>query len=417
MSYSRFNIEKEQISTDRGITWTDVGETRQGKLVAVTRTLLECEDKACELEEDRYAIVEGSMPTEICGGLVLPEGIAKNIRFTAGAVCIDTWQWCNPESTDYISGDIVQHTLGHRVCGGGTCSFFYNSAFLNGMSVTGCCVNSYTCTCYQITEFMPWVDTDRIWRLIEKRHYVREHCTDDWTEQGEPQIVGIAERWKWMGDDFYSETWQHQVATGIDGNGNVTGWSNSGSSDVTYYSTYLPEGVEIISGIDADGTMYCTDGVFKEDLSIQVKTNGQSHSGTVLHSLYHYTNTNSGNSISVSENPPQTVGQNVWPINPTEEYKYFVNSKLSVGNVNANYGCLFGMVYARGNAGGYVSHVYELLDGVTTGLIRKGYEYMSAQDKMGTMFPYRLNHGGGQSYEYGYVLRNGTMHRLLIKEE
>lgn len=412
MSFSRYNIEQEYVSYDRGVTWEMVqGETRYGKLVATTRTLIECEDKDCELEEYRYSIVDGELPTEMCGEYTLPEGIARKIKFTAGAICDTTWQWCNPTSTDYISGREISIPLGQRICGGGYCpSFSYYEETLNGRSMTGCCFTSYgsgvgVCSCFHITQFMPWAEGKTSWKLIVKRHYVREHCFNDWVEEGEPEIIGIGERWKFVDDDFYSETWQHQVATGFDENGNVTEWSDSGSTDVTYYDSNLPSGVEIISGINADGAMYNNDSVFCESLSIQLKTNSVNPSGTVLHS-----EGGSGNSIAVSDESSQVYWENVVIITPTSEYQYFRNARRGA------YGCLFGRLYMRSKqGGGYYISIINKLNGITAGKIRKYREHESAQDMNGTYFPYRIDLGNGQ-YEYGYILRDGTMYTLTKDE-
>lgn len=416
MSYSRYNIELKQVSTDRGVTWTDTTETRLGHLEGVTNTILECEDMACELEEYRYEVVDGELPTEMCGEFILPEGIAKKIKFTAGALCANTWQWCNPYGTDYISGKEVNITLGKPRCGGGYCpGFNYNEPTLNGISLTGCCITTYpydwkACTCLQITEFMPWAEGKETWKMIEKRHYVREHCSDEWIEEGEPEIVGIAERWKFVDDDFYTETWQHQVAGGIDENGNVTEWTDSGSTDVTYYASNLPAGVQIINEINPNGQLYSTNSVFKESLSVQLKVQNANSGGTVLHSE----STSSGRSIAVSDSDSMYWEQ-TFIIKPTSEFGYYSNAKFERGSVGAIYGCLFGkMLIRRENNREFVS-VYNLLNGITAGKIRQYDAYQSAQDMNGTYFPYMIDAGNGQ-YEFGYILRDGTMYPLTKKE-
>lgn len=422
MSYSRYNIELKQVSTDRGVTWTDTTETRLGQLEGITNTILECEDMACELEEYRYEVIDGELPTEICGEFILPEGIAKKIKFTAGAICDNTWQWCNPTGTDYISGREVKIELGKRRCGGGYCpGFTYYEPTINGLSLTGCCVTSYpnnweTCTCLQITEFMPWAEGKETWKMIEKKHYVREHCSDEWIEEGEPEIVGIAERWKFVSDNFYTETWQHQVATGFDENGNVTEWSDSGSTDVTYYNSNLPAGVQIIRGINPNGVVYCANSVFKESLSIELKVQNANSGGTVLHSEYHYYNSSSGRSIAVSDSDSMYWEQ-TFIIIPTSEYQYYRNIKYERGSIIAQYGCLFGKIVMDTDQKGhpYIRSVSNLLNGITAGRIRQYNEYMSAQDMNGTYFPYMIDAGNGQ-YEYGYILRDGTMYPLTRKE-
>lgn len=422
--YYKFNIEKRQISNDRGITWEDMEgdeNRRLGKKVGEYETLIECEDTDCELEEYRYSIVDGELPTEMCGEFILPEGIAKKIKFTAGAICANTWQWCNPYGTDYISGREISITLGEPRCGGGYCpGFTYYEPTLNGISLTGCCITTYpydleACTCLQITEFMPWAEGKETWKIIEKRHYVREHCSDEWIEEGEPEIVGIAERWKFIDDDFYTETWQHQVAGGIDENGNVTEWTDSGSTDVTYYASNLPSGVEIINEINPNGQLYITNPVFKESLSVQLKVQNANSGGTVLHSEYHYYNSSSGRSIAVSDSDSMYWEQ-TFIIIPSSEFGYYSNAKYERGSINANYGCLFGKMSIRTEQNNRVSvSVYNILNGITAGKIRQYDVYQSAQDMNGTYFPYRIDLGNGQ-YEYGYILRDGTMYPLTKDE-
>ena len=66
MSFSKYAIEKKQMSLDRGVTWEDVtpSETRNGKLITITRTLAECEYSDCEINEyrwvnDGYVCIDG----------------------------------------------------------------------------------------------------------------------------------------------------------------------------------------------------------------------------------------------------------------------------------------------------------------------------------------------------------------------
>ena len=66
MSFSKYEIEKKQVSLDNGVTWEDVtpSETRHGRLIAITRTLAECEYSDCEIDEyrwvdDGYVCIDG----------------------------------------------------------------------------------------------------------------------------------------------------------------------------------------------------------------------------------------------------------------------------------------------------------------------------------------------------------------------
>ena len=87
MGFSRYAIEKKQVSVDRGVTWIDVepSETQRGQLLGTYRTLVECEDASCELEEYRYELYDAERQDTYCG-VKIPYGYAKIITFTSGAI-------------------------------------------------------------------------------------------------------------------------------------------------------------------------------------------------------------------------------------------------------------------------------------------------------------------------------------------
>lgn len=51
MGFSKYAIEKKQVSLDMGVTWQDVtpSETRNGRLLGTYMTLVECENADCDL--------------------------------------------------------------------------------------------------------------------------------------------------------------------------------------------------------------------------------------------------------------------------------------------------------------------------------------------------------------------------------
>lgn len=422
MSFSRYSLEKKQISLDRGVTWEDVtpSETRLGELIGVARTLLECEDLDCDLEEDRYELVDGELPSEFCGEFVLPEGIAKQIQFTNGAYCYNDWYYCNPTAIDYMSHDTVEIGIGKRRCWNGYCpSWEYSSPNINGLSITGCCYDvahgiAYVCTCFNIVEFMPYIGEKESWKTIQKQHYVRAHCSEEWVKDGEPEMVGIGERWKFISDDFYSETWQHQIANTIDDSGNVLTWIDDGEADVYYYDNVeLEHGVEIIDGLKADGQIYSEYSIPFTSLSVSVKKDsGDTPSGVIV-DMGGYSG-GSVNYLSIDYYPPSSA--------ITTEYKYFgchILNPLNSGNKLASMFC-----YGSGS---------NVLNDCIVGSIRQGYTvgymdgeppadaetYVSIQNRLGTLFPYKIPYNYGcqddfyNSLEYGFIDRDNTRYPFV----
>lgn len=272
MSFSRYAIEKKQVSTDRGVTWSDVepGETRKGGLVGVARTLLECEDMACDLEKYTTTIVEGELPDGFCGSSMagngyLPEGIAKVITQTDGAWCCHNWVSVGIYSHNYITDIDAEIARGSRICNGNTCpGWKYDKNILvNGMDVRNTCTEKWCdgysygllCSCFHIDELMPWAQEKEVWKLVQRQHWIRPHCSDEWEMDGEPEICGVAERWKFMYEDYFNRYWQHQVASEFDSNGFPTGWTDEGSLITEKVATidYLPANMEIIDYVINDG--------------------------------------------------------------------------------------------------------------------------------------------------------------------
>ena len=266
MSFSRYSLEKKQISTDRGVTWQDVtpSETRYGQLMAVTRTLLECEDMACDHEKYEYYLVDGILPDEICANMIktIPFGIVSSITFTDGAYCCSTWSDAGSTVIN-LFGDEIRQATGIRRCSGNYCpgwGYYYDVGMygfemhLGSMEVCGLEIN----TCIRINSFMPWAEGKETWKLIYRQHYTREHCSDEWEADGEAESVAIGERWIRESEDFNNEYWRHQIASEFDESGNVVTWTNA-ELDTRQMTDYeLPSEIELIDYIKNDGVACAT---------------------------------------------------------------------------------------------------------------------------------------------------------------
>lgn len=309
MGFSKYEINKKQISLDRGVTWVDVepSETERGKYIGTYRTLLQCQNGGCDLEKYEYSIVDGDFPTEFCGDVIstLPSGIAKTIQWTAGAVCCTEWQTATPYFiTAYgLRRDV---TIGHPLCNNDrVCPSYeyYKMGTLNGSEIHNDCFTPYpncageTCSCFQVTEFMPWAESKQSWKLIVKQHYIREYCSSEWELDGETEVVGIAERWILFNEDFYNEKWVHQVAKTLDDNGNVSEWESQGNLITrTMTEAMLDDDIEILEYVVNDGVLsygskYSSinednvDGTVIMNLSLD---SGSSEFGGTVYHLYNY---------------------------------------------------------------------------------------------------------------------------------
>ena len=270
MSFSRYAIEKKQVSTDRGVTWEDVTpyETRQGGLIGTYRTLIECEDGDCDLEKTEYTVIDGALPDEICGDMIsiLPSGIASSVTWTSGAICCNMWQSATPKATDR-NGVVTEQIIGAPSCTGSYCpSWHYGSSTIGGSEMTNFCFIVYgyqgwscpatLCACFIINSFMPWAEGKTSWKLIHAQHYSREHCTEAWETDGEPTIVGIGERWIYVDETFERERWIHQIAKTFDENGNVLTWESEGNFIYRQMTdAVLDHNIEILDYVINDGVL------------------------------------------------------------------------------------------------------------------------------------------------------------------
>lgn len=265
MGFSRYAIEKKQVSHDRGVTWEDVTpyETQRGRYMGSYRTLLDCQDLNCELEEDRYELVDTELPTEICGGDI-PFGLAKVITFTEGIVicgvspsaggCKITTDSTSANIKYYYDTNQETHNISIGTThsyGGENCAAYKEyytlnlyGSYLSGICEFNCCSCCDTCTCFVIDEYMSFVGQSI--KKIIKKHYKRDNCSSEWyiDEETPFEDMGWGERWIYMEDEISATTWQHQLAS-VDESGNTV-WENVDIvRDVRDFSDVLPEGATL----------------------------------------------------------------------------------------------------------------------------------------------------------------------------
>ena len=274
MSFSKYTLEKKQVSLDNGVTWQDAtpSETRNGRLLGTYRTLVECEDVDCDLEKWGIQLIDEKIPSIICThpdtssvgytiyDTYLPSGIAKSVTFVSGMKCCrDYWGSSDNIITDeYHNSSMTALTA--TITTGWNPIREYNSYVLDGRDMTS---GSFCgkATCYNITEFMPWIDPNGTIKMAYKVHYVREHCSDEWKidENYAPKFITFGERWVKTYEDIYKTTWQHQIATDISYYYTNSGWmfafvgENEGEPFDYEYEVSIPQGVQIIEYLRADG--------------------------------------------------------------------------------------------------------------------------------------------------------------------
>lgn len=242
--YKKYAIEKKQVSHNRGVTWEDVtpSETRYGDELGIFDTLEECEDTNCDLEEYRYELVDGDLPTNICGsGTSVEFGIAKQITFTDGGIVCGY-------STSKIDWDLVHYDMypsedptmlmGHLAPGHLVTSrppyIEYYTHVIDGAKIVNifeynCCTCCDMSTCFRIDEYMPWVG--QTIKKIVKTRWTREHCSYEWVKDLEYGDVdmGFGERWYPSWDVANNcKKWQHQVMESVDDKENII-WANEGT--------------------------------------------------------------------------------------------------------------------------------------------------------------------------------------------
>lgn len=275
MSFSKYIIEKKQVSLDMGVTWQDVtpSETRNGRLLGTYKTLVECKDKDCDLEKWGVQLVDENVPTSVCTHVnstsgdstsydtYLPSGIAKSVTFVSGMTSGSTiHSWGSSDNIikdEYNNSSITAktatiNTRWNPIRGE------YNSYVLDGSEMISGSFSGKP-TCYNITEFMPWIDTNGTVKMAYKAHYVKEHCSDEWKidEEYAPTLITFGERWVKTYEDIYKTTWQHQIATDVVSDDSDLGWKvvweNEGEAFDYEYDVTVPQDVQLIEYLRADG--------------------------------------------------------------------------------------------------------------------------------------------------------------------
>lgn len=436
MGFSRFAIQKKQVSTDRGVTWVDVtpSETREGTLIGTYRTLIECEDAACDLEKTEYTVIDGFMPAELCGDTfrVLPSGIAKTVTWTSGAICCSSWQSATPHTTDRY-GTVRSHTIGTPVCrqeaSSTVCpSFKYSTTDVNGRELDNLCFDveghagwecpETLCACFQITEFMPWAEGKTSWKLIQAQHYAREHCSEPWETDGEPYIVGIAERWSFVDETFQEERWVHQVAKTFDDNGNVAEWQSDSTFDYRQMTeTELDPSIELLDYVINDGVI-CWAGngcpVAGGYMQIAKDTSYELNGYAMVCRGY----TEGSDAVAVATNSggtPYIKGIHSWPGLNYADSSMTLTDKLSPYRIYSAlpdrvcFGGIFCGIttrYDQSSKMDYISGVNNILSGTKSGKFTNW-------DGETVAIPCRIHENLGQTDDYwnsskiGYVFRNG----------
>lgn len=444
MSFSRYAIEKKQVSTDRGVTWEDVtpSETRNGRLIGVARTLIECEDLDCDLEKWGVQLVDEKLPTTICThsdttsvsstryNTYLPSGIAKSVIFVAGMkCCINAWGSSdNIIKDEYHNSSMTAKTA--TITSGWNPTRRYNGYGLNGREMISgdYCGDS---TCYDITEFMPWIDPNGTIKMAYKIHYVREHCSNEWQidEEWTPEFITFGERWVKTYEDIYKATWQHQIATDIlyEGYGyeNLPFqviWENEGEPFDDYYEVNIPQDVQPIEYLRADGVAASCSG-WTDGYQMKIKIDPENlgnPTGVLGHKKYQYMNTGEP-SCSWGWYIYEYEGETKYYVEPDCDYGTQITPNewrcvnlgvVSQGAIKANFAgffCTIGVsVYKCGY--GYCHDPYingNILDkAYVGGLLTMNGNHM--------YFPYKIPSMNGwedeylNASEYGFIDREGN---------
>lgn len=426
MSFSKYAIEKKQVSLDMGVTWQDAApiETRNGRLLGTYMTLVECEDKDCDLEKWGIQLVDEKIPSIICThpdtssvgytiyDTYLPSGIAKSVTFVGGMkCCVDNWG-----SSDNIIKDEYHNSSMNAMTATITTGWNpireYNSYVLDGREMT----SGSFCgepTCYNITEFMPWIDPNGTIKMAYKVHYVREHCSDEWKidEKYAPKFITFGERWVKTYEDIHKTTWQHQIATDISYYYTNSGWmfafvgENEGEPFDYEYEVSIPQDVEIIEYLKADGVAANPSG-WTDFYQIKVKidpTNLGNPTGCLA------------NRWGGSQDGPDCT----WSWWHNEGRPYYVEPSCSTPMIEitpnewksisidvvarAKYSGLFCSVYVRDSS--------PIVDGC---ILNKAYVGGLIQIDGNMYFPYKIpsNNGWEDEYlngsEYGFIGRDGN---------
>ena len=275
MGFSKYAIEKKQVSLNMGVTWQDATpyETRNGRLLGTYMTLVECENADCDLEKLGIQLVDEKIPSVICTHVnstsgdstsydtYLPSGIAKSVTFVSGMTSgssIHSWGSSDNIITDEYNNSSITAKTATISTRWNPIRGEYNSYVLDGMEMISGSFRGQP-TCYNITEFMPWIDPNGTIKMAYKVRYVKEHCSDEWKidEEYTPQFLTFGERWVKTYDGINKATWQHQIATDVVSDDSDLGWKvvweNEGEPFDYEYGVTVPQDVQLIEYLRADG--------------------------------------------------------------------------------------------------------------------------------------------------------------------
>lgn len=408
MSFSKYTIEKKQVSLDMGVTWQDAtpSETRNGQLLGTYRTLIECEDKDCDLEKWGIQLVDEKIPTNVCthaDTTYLPSGIAKSVTFVAGMkCCIDTWG----SSDNIIKDEYHNSSMTVKTATIDAFHRYYNSYVLDGREM----ISASFCgeaTCYNITEFMPWIDPNGTVKMAYRIRYVKEHCSDEWKidEDYAQGLIGFGERWVKTYEDIYKTTWQHQIATDISSDDNELGWKfvwmDEGEPFDYEYEVSIPQEVQPIDYLRADGVAASSSG-WTDFYQMKVKidpTNLGTPSGSLAHKK------------GASERSWE------WYINATSYYVQPSGTLTRIEVTPNEWKCINIDVVNQAKYAGLFCQVYPRTDStiINNGnFLDKTYVGGLIQIDGNMYFPYKIysNNGWEDEYlnasEYGFIGRDGN---------
>lgn len=423
MYYYRYNIEKKELSYDRGVTWVDaVGDDsrRVGALVGVYDTFEECNSE-CELEKYDILLVDEQKNNNICStsdisyNKTLPSGIASVVRFTSGMYCcVDTWGSSDNKVIDkYHNAQWITPTA--TITDGWNGVREYNTFNLAGREMQSCGFCGQQ-TCYTITEWMPWVENLSTLKVLYLVKYVRQECSGEWQidETVEPVRVCFGERWVKIYEDFYKATWQHQIATGVTTSSPyVVSWENDGQPFDQTFNVTLPEGLELIPEIRNDGVASNVANLMLNKVQIKIALNGNG-SGDVTSRKYAYSSTVEGCDWYISSY------QGGAALDSSCNYDYYtLSNSFKAYNLTpyqrANYASLFAGMNI------YMESVWQaritLVDKLNN--TRSGEIILFDEYPLGIGFPYKIpaDYGYQDSYdnasEYGYIFRDGR--RIILE--
>ena len=286
MSWTKYTVERKEVSYDRGLTWSDTGEYCDGRIVGMYPTLEDCEDVDCELEEYRYTVVEmradelGKMCTRTnIGGRRLqtyhfPSGIIKHVLLSdptphGGGYYTNRDFYYNVYDYDTsavtsVSIGVWNETMGMRSFASGATIDGNEVEFL-GNGQTYCDANQHLHSyaldyCFTIDEFCEWVGETV--NVIFKSHWTKQHCSDEWVydEEYGTNFYTFGERWVRQYDyTLIDMVMVHQDAV-VDSDGNIT-WVDTQDEPYPTHAFVVPQGAVGMPWVDS------TYGVFPIDVS------------------------------------------------------------------------------------------------------------------------------------------------------